>query len=115
MGRLSRLPLTGFDRTGVVRHQSLARDHLAYCDLATDQQTRANDIVYAHHALTVSCVNRRKSSLTDALRPAPNFAVGGWAWVYESASIILQGVEANTDAKVSRLNLRLTGQARTRS
>ena len=30
MGRLPRYPLTGFDRTGVVGHQSLARDHLAY-------------------------------------------------------------------------------------
>ena len=38
MGRLPRLPLTVFDRTGVVGHQSLARDHLAYCDLATDRQ-----------------------------------------------------------------------------
>ena len=38
MGRLPRLPLTDFDRTGVVGHQSLARDHLAYCDLATDRQ-----------------------------------------------------------------------------
>ena len=37
MGRLARLPLTGFDRTGVVGHQCLARDNLAYCDLATDR------------------------------------------------------------------------------
>ena len=36
MGRLPRLPLTIFERTGVFGHQSLARDHLAYCDLATD-------------------------------------------------------------------------------
>ena len=35
MGRLPRLLLTGFDRTGVVGHQSLTHDHLAYCDLAT--------------------------------------------------------------------------------
>ena len=41
MGRLPRLTLTVFDRTGVVGHQSLARDHLAYCDLATDRQKRA--------------------------------------------------------------------------
>ena len=37
MGRLPCLPLTVFDRTGVVGHQSLAHDHLAYCDLATDR------------------------------------------------------------------------------
>ena len=40
MGRLPRFPLTVFDRTGVVGHQSLTRDHLAYCDLATDRQAR---------------------------------------------------------------------------
>ena len=53
-GRRPRLPLAGFDRTGVVGYQSLARDHLAYCDLATDREKRANDIARAHHALTVS-------------------------------------------------------------
>ena len=79
MGRLPRLPLTIFDRTGVMGHHSLVRDHLAYCDLATDRQKRANDIVRPHHALTVSRVNRRNSVLADALRPAPNFTVGGWA------------------------------------
>ena len=41
MGRLTRFPLTNFERTGVFGHQSLARDHLAYCDLATDRQQRA--------------------------------------------------------------------------
>ena len=58
MGRPPRLPLTVFERTGVVGHQSLARDHLAYCDLATDRQQRANDIVRRHNALIVSRVNR---------------------------------------------------------
>ena len=48
MGRLARLPLTVFERTGVVGHQSLARDHLAYCDLVTDRQQRVNDIVRKH-------------------------------------------------------------------
>ena len=92
MGRLPRLPLTVFDRTGVMGHQNLTRDHLTYCDLATGRRKRANDIVRAHHALTVSRVNRRNSAPADALRPAPNFAVGGWAWVYYSASTIRQGV-----------------------
>ena len=76
MGRLPRLPLTVFDRTGVVGHQSLTRDHLAYCDLATDRQKRANDIVRAHHAFTVSRVNRINSALADALRPAPRLRYG---------------------------------------
>ena len=107
MGRLPRLPLTVFDRIGVVGHQSLARDHLAYCDLATDRQKRANDVVRAHHALTVSRVDRRNSALTDALRPAPNFATGGWACVHNFASTIRQGVKANTDAKVLKAKLAL--------
>ena len=107
MGRIPRLPLTVFDRTGVVRHQSLARDHLAYSDLTTDRQKRPNDIVRAHHAPTVSRVNRRTSALADALRPAPYFAVSGWACVYNSTSTIRQGVKANTDAKVLKAKLAL--------
>ena len=107
MGRLPRLPLTVSDRTGVVGPQSLARDHLTYCDLATDRQKRANDIVRAHHALTVSRVNRRNSALADVLRPAPNFATGGWAWVYSSASTVRQGVKANTEAKVLKAKFAL--------
>ena len=51
MGRLPRLPLTIFQRTGVFGYQSLARDHLAYCDLATDRQQRAYDIVREHEFL----------------------------------------------------------------
>ena len=71
----------------------------------------ANDIVRAHHALTVSPVNCRNSALPDALRSAPNFAVGGWAWVYYSASTICRGAKTNTDAKVldPKLALNWTG------
>ena len=79
MGGLPRLPVTDFNHTGVVGHQSLVRDHLAYIDLATDRQKHANDIVRAPHTLTVPHVNRRNSALADALRPAPNFATDGWA------------------------------------
>ena len=113
MGRLPP-PLTVFERTRVAGHQSLARDHLAYCDQATDRQQRANDIVRKHHALNVSRVNRRNSVLVDALLPTPKFAVGGWAWVYNSASTIRQGVKANADAKVLKAKLRLTGRALTK-
>ena len=77
IGRLPRFPPTVFDRTGLVGHQRLARDHLAYCDFATDRQKRANDFFRAHHALTLSRVNRKNSYLVEALRPAPYFAVGG--------------------------------------
>ena len=45
-GRLPRFPLTFFDHSGVARHQSLARDHLACCDVASERQQRAKkDIV----------------------------------------------------------------------
>ena len=107
MGRLPRLPLTVFDRAGIVGDQRLARNNLAYCVLATDRQKRANDIVRAHHALTVSRVDRRNSALADAPCPAPNFAVGDWAWAYNSATTIRLGVKANTDAKVLKAKLAL--------
>ena len=68
MGRLPRLPLTSFEHTGVFGHQSLARNHLAYCDLATDRLQRAYDVVREHDVLTVSRVERRNSVLSDALR-----------------------------------------------
>ena len=77
MGRLPRLSLMVFDRTGDVGHQRLARNQLAHCDLGTDRQKRANDIVRAHHAITVPRINRRNSALANALRPAPTFTVGG--------------------------------------
>ena len=107
-GKRQRLPLTVFECTGVAGHQSLARDHLGYCDLATDRQQRANGIVRKHHALTVSCVDRRKSVLADALRPAPEFAISGWAWMYNSASTIRHGVKANTDATVLMAKLAIS-------
>ena len=108
MGRLSRLPLTSFERTGVFGHQSVARDHLAYCDFATDRQQRVYDIVREHHALTVSRVERRSSALSDVLRAVPIFAVGGWVWVYNSAASIRQGAKADTDAKVLKAKLSLS-------
>ena len=60
--RIPHLPLTIFDCTRVAGHQSLARDDLAYCDLATDRPQRAYDIVREHHALPVARVERRNSS-----------------------------------------------------
>ena len=100
MGRLPRLPLTIFERTGVAGHQSMARDHLAYCDLATDRQQRAYEIVREHHALTVARANRRNSALADALRSVPESDVGSWAWAYDTAATIRQGAKPDTNAKV---------------
>ena len=95
MGRLPRLPLTIFKRTGVTGHHSLARDQLAYCDLATDHQQREHDIVREHHALTVS----------HALRAVPKFAVGGWVCVYNTAATIRQGAKTDTDVEVLKAKL----------
>ena len=111
MSRLPRLPLAIFERTGVAGHQSLAHDHLAYCDLATDRQQRACDIVRKYRALTVSRVERRNSFFSSALRAVPEFAVGGWVWVYNTAATIRQGAKMDTDAKVlkAKLSLNWTG------
>ena len=75
MGRLPRLPRTIFERNGVAGHQSLARDHLANCDLSTDRQKRAYDVVREHHDLTVSRVERRNSPLSDALCAVPKLSL----------------------------------------
>ena len=88
MGRLPRLPLASFERAGVAGHRSLAREDLAYCDLATDRQQRAYDTAREHHARTVVRVYRRDSALSNALRPVPKFPVGGWALVYNTAPTI---------------------------
>ena len=111
MGRLPRLPLTIFERTMVADHQSLARDHLAYCDVATDLQQRAYYIVREHHAAAVSSVERRNSALSDALRAVSKFAVGGRVWVYNTAATIRQGAKTHTDDKVlkAKLSLNWTG------
>ena len=104
--------LTIFERAGVADHQSLARNHPAYCDLATDRQQYAYDsIVREHQALTVARVNCRNSALSDKLRPVAKFTVGGWAWVYSTAATICQGVKADTDAKIlkAKLSLNWTG------
>ena len=108
MGRLPRLPLMIFERTGVAGHQSLARDHLAYCDLATDRQQHAYDIAREHNALTVFRAERRNSALSDALRAVPKFAVGGWVWAYNMAATIRQGAKTDTDAKVLKACLLYT-------
>ena len=50
---------------------------------------------------------RRRQDPSLPQRPAPNFTVGGWAWVYNSASTTRQGVKANTDAKVLKAKLAL--------
>ena len=106
MGRLPRLPLSVFDPPNIGGHQSLDRDHLAYCNLATDRQQRAYRIVREHHAVTTSRLARRNTPIMDALRLSPPYTVGGWAWVYNSAAT-RQGAKKDTDSAVLKTKLSL--------
>ena len=108
-------PLVVFDKPGVVGNHNLDPGHLVYCDLATDRQKSANDNVRAHHALTVSIVNRRNSALDHELRPAPKCSVGCWSWVYGTASTIRQVGEVNTDAKALKSKFAFNWTGRTKS
>ena len=107
MGRLPRLPLTVFDRSYGGMHQSLDRDQLTYCDLARERQQRVYELVREQHALTVARVNGRNSALSDDLLRRPQYAAGGWVWVYNTAATIRQGMRKDTDNKVLKEELSL--------
>ena len=81
-------------------HQSLDRYHLVYINLATDRKQRAYSLVHELHRLTVSRLQRRNAPIMAALLASPPYSVGGWAWVYDSASTIRQGVKNGIDATV---------------
>ncbi|CAB1102179.1 unnamed protein product [Ectocarpus sp. CCAP 1310/34] len=114
IGRIPRLPLSVFDHPKVGGHQSLARDQLEYCNLAVDRQRRAYELVREYNALKISRVERRNSSLLDAIHKLPQFTVGGWAWVYNTAATIRQGAQQDTDYSCSRLNSHFPGRAPTK-
>ena len=107
MNRLPRLPLTIFEHHYARGHQSLARDHLEYCDLAADRQRRAYALVREQHALSVSHVERQNSALSDALKQLPIYAIDGCVWVYQTAATIRKGAKSGTDAKVLKEKLSL--------
>eukprot|EP00752_Nemacystus_decipiens_P004782 g4353.t1 len=110
IGRTPRLPLSLFTSPNIGGHQSLDRDHLAYCDLATERQRRAYTIVRDHYAITASRLESRNSKLLAAFK-RPLYEVGGWVWVYNSAATIRQGARRDTDDKVlkEKLSLLYTG------
>ncbi|CAB1106230.1 unnamed protein product [Ectocarpus sp. CCAP 1310/34] len=108
IGRIPRLPLSVFDRPTVGGHQSLARDQLEYCNLVVDRQRRAYELVREYNALKISRVERRNSSLLDAIHKLPQFTVGGWAWVYNTAATIRQGVQKDTDQEVLKAKFALS-------
>ena len=107
MGRIPRLPLSVFDHPTVGGHQSLDRDQLEYCNLAVDRQRRAYDLVREYNALKVSRVERRNSSLLDAINKLPTFIAGGWVWVYNTAATIRRGAKKDTDQQVLKVKFSL--------
>ena len=109
MGRLPRLPLSVFDPPNIGGHQTLDRDHLAYCNLATERQQRAYRLVREVHAVATARLARRNSPILDALRLSPPYPVGGWVWVYNSAATINQGAKKGTNATVLKPKLPSTG------
>ena len=99
IGRLPCLPLTVFDRSYGGGHQSLDRNHLAYYDLAREQQ-HAYELVREQHALTVARINERNSTLSDALLRRPKYVADGWVWIHNTAATIRQGLHKDVDNKV---------------
>ena len=111
MGRFPRLPLTAFERPGVVGRRSLSRDQLACCDLATDRQQH---VVRERHAFTVSRVGRRYFRPFRRLAPDSNLSqeIGRGRTLRPSPSVKV--VKAGTDAKVLRTKFPSIGRAPTR-
>ena len=107
MNRFPRLPVTIFKHRYARGHQSLARDHLEYCDLAADHQPRTYALVHKPRALTISRTERRHSALSDALKQLLIYNVGGWVWTYNTVATIHQGAKSGTDAKVIKEKLSL--------
>ena len=105
MVRLPRLLLTVLDPPSVGEHQSLNRDQLAYIDLATARQQRVYRAVRELYAINVSRLNRRNAPIMGALRRSPPFTIGGWAWIYNSATTIRQGAKKVTAATVLKTKL----------
>ena len=107
IGRLPRLPLSVLEPDNIGGHQSLERDHLTYINLATDRQQHAYSLVRELYHITTSRLQRRNAPIMAALSASPPFTVGGWAWVYNSASTIRQGAKKDTDATVLKTKLSL--------
>ena len=108
MGCLPRLPLTRFERPGVARNQSSARDHLVYCNLATDGQQRAYDIVLRTPRLH-RC-SRDSPQLRPLRRSASNPQIHRWrlgARAYNTAATIPQDANPDKDAKVLKAKILL--------
>ena len=98
--RLTRIPLSVYQPPSFGGHQSLGRDFLAYINLATDWQQRAYRRVRQLHAIYV----RRTTTTPEHHHHSRPFTVGGWAWIYNSASTVHQGARKDPDAPVLKTN-----------
>lgn len=105
IGPLPRLPIAVLERPHGDGHQSLHRDQVDYCDLATDYQQRSYALVHKHHAPSISRITRRNSIISSALHQTPSFAVGKWAWVYNSVATIHQRAQKDTDHAVLKAKM----------
>ena len=114
IGRLARLPLTVFERSGVAGHQSLARLpgllRFGYKPIAMSERY-CSQTPCPHSFPRIP----PKPAIADALRPVPKFALGCWAWMYNLASTTRRGVNANTNAKVLKAKLAFNWTALTTS
>ena len=115
MGRLSRLPLTISECTGVAGHQSLARDHLAYNDLTTGRQQRAYDIVREYHALTVSRVERQTQPSPTHCARFPNSLLAAGRGCTIRLPPPAKARRRTRTPRFSRPSSRSTGRAPTKS
>ena len=109
---MSRLPLPSlniFDSSGVAGHQSLARDHLAYCDRVSERQQRANNVLPEMPCFdSFSC---ETAKLSPCGRFASGFVVGNWAWLCKRLSIFAKGRRPARMPRCSRPSLKSTGRA----
>ena len=71
-----------------------------------EPQQRAYELVREQHALTVARVNGRNSALSDALLRRPQYAAGGWVWIYNTTATIRQGCGKAPTTKFSKRNSR---------
>lgn len=82
VGLLSRLSHTISERAGIAGYQTIFRDQLAYCVLATDRHLRLYDAVRQQRVLLKgSRAGRRNSAFSVALHQVPQSVAGSWTWV----------------------------------
>lgn len=65
IGRLPRFPMAIFDNIYARRHQSLAKNHLSYHNLAVDRQCRSYDLFRQQHALIFDAFHRQPVYKTE--------------------------------------------------